>query len=74
MWVPVMDVGIMGVNVDDRHVNVRVAVLYAAVASVLVGMLMVFIMRVGVRVFLLLVCVQMPMVFSEVQPNAGSHQ
>ena len=73
MRVPVMHVGIMGVSVDHRHVNVRVAVRFAAVPRSFVGMPMVFIVRVGVRVFLLLVGVRMPMMFSEVQPNAGSH-
>ena len=74
MRVPVMHVGIVRVRMDERHMNMGVSVRLAPVPSKAVGMPMVFIMRVGVRVLLLLVCVQMPMMFSEVQPDPCGHQ
>ena len=74
MWVPVMHVGIVRVRMDQRHMNVWVGVRLAPVPSKVVGMPMVFIMRVGVRVLLLLVRVHMPVTLGEVQPDARGHQ
>lgn len=74
MLVPVMYVGTVRVSVNYRRVNVRVGVRFAAVPRKIVGMPMMFIVRVGVRVLLRLVCVQMPMMFGKVQPDTGSHQ
>lgn len=74
MRVPVMHVGIVRVRVYQRRVNVRMSVWLAPVPSKVVRMPMVFIMRVGVRVLLLLVRVQMPVALGEVQPNARGHQ
>ena len=69
-----MHVGIVRVSVDQRFMNVGVRVRFASVPGKVMGMLMVFIVRVGVRVFLALVSMQMPVTFSEVQPDSGAHQ
>ena len=69
-----MHVGIVRVSMDQWRMNVRVRVRLVSIPGKVVGMPMVFIMHVGVRVFQLLVCMQMPMMFSEVQPDACGHQ
>ena len=63
-----------GVYVYQRHVNVRVTVRFAAVPCGQVGMLVVRVVRMGVCMFLLLVCVQMTVMFAEVQPDAARHE
>ena len=74
MWVPVMRVGIVRVRVGQRRMNVWVGVRLASVPGKVVGVTMVFIMGVGMRMLALLVCMQMPMMFSEVQADASGHQ
>ena len=74
MRVPVMHIGIVRMSVDQVLMNVRMGVRFGGVPGELVRMPVVLIVRVGVRVFLWLVGVQMPMVFSEVEPDAGGHQ
>ena len=56
MWVTMMHIGIVSVVVYQRRVNMRVTVRFASVKGK-VRMLVVLIMRVGVCMFLLLVCV-----------------
>jgi len=73
MRMTVVHVRIVGVNVGQRHVHVRVSMWFGAVPSRRMGMLVVRIMRVGVRMFLLFVCVQVPVVLGEVQPDPGPH-
>lgn len=74
MGMPMMHVGIVSVNVDQRQVNVRVTVRFPAVPSSRVGMLVVRIVRMCVRMFLLLVCVQMTVMFGKVKPDAARHE
>ena len=74
MRVPMMHVGIVRMSVRQWHVNVRVTVRRVAVPIGRVGMLVVLIMRMGVCVFLLLVCVQVIVMFSKVQPDAACHE
>ena len=54
-------VGIVRVNVGQRRVNMSMNVRFLAVPGEVVGVLMVVVVRVGVRMLLQLVLVQMPM-------------
>lgn len=69
-----MHVRIVCMRVHQRRMDVWVTVRFAAVPSSLVGVLMVFVMRVDVCVLLLLVCVQMTVMFGEMQPDTARHE
>ena len=74
MWVSMMHVGIVRVSMDQWRMNVRVRVRLVSIPGKVVGMPMVFIVRMCVRVFLALVSMQMRVMFSKVQPDPGAHQ
>ena len=67
-------VRIVRVNVGERRVDVRMDVRFLAVPGEVVGVLMMVIVRVGVRMFLQLVLVPVSMALCQVQPDAGSHE
>ena len=67
-------VRIVRVNVGERRVNVRMDVRFLAVPGEVVGVLMMVIVRVGVRMFLQLVLVPVSMALCQVQPDARSHE
>ena len=68
-----MQVGIVGMSVDQLLMNVQVGVRFAAVPGGVVEVPMVFVVHVSVCMLLLLMGMQMAMMFREVQPDAGSH-
>lgn len=70
---PVMQIGIVRVRMDQRGVNVGVGVRLASI-PIVVRVLMVLIVCMGVAVRLLLVRMPMGVAFGEVQPNARCHQ
>ena len=58
----------------QRLMDVHVGVRFVAIPGNVMGMPMVRIVRMGVCMFLLPVCVQMTVMFSEVRPDASRHQ
>ena len=71
---PVVDVGVVRMGVDQRLMHMRVGVWFAPVPREIVRMLMVLIVRMGMRVFLSPVSVQVRMVLGDVQPDSHGHQ
>ena len=69
-----MHVGIVRVSMDHRLVDVRVGMRYASVPGKIVRMSMVLVMRMGMCVLLLVMCMHMRMMFGKVQPDARGHQ
>ena len=77
MAMPMMYVRVMRVAMADGQVAVRVAVRFAAIPVEVVLVLVVrivWIVPVAVRVLGFFVCVRMLVSFSQVQPDADSHQ
>lgn len=72
--VAVMHVGIVCVGVDQWQVTVRVGVRFATIPRGIVGMPVVLIVRMGMRVYLQLVRVQVSVMLGEVQPYPCGHQ
>ena len=71
---PVVDVGVVRMGVDQRLMDMRVGMWFAPVPREIVRMLMVLIVGMGMRVFLSVVSVQVGMVLSDVQPDSHGHQ
>jgi hypothetical protein len=74
MLVAVVGVRVVGMAVPDRYVHVRMAMRLARRAARLMGVLMVFVMDVGMRVLECLVIVTMIMALGEMQPHANARQ
>jgi len=72
--VAVVQVREVGMAVTDRCVDVRVTVRLARRGAWFVGMLMVFVMDVGMRVFECLVLVLVIVALGEMKPHAHPHQ
>ena len=71
---PVVNVGVVRMGVDQRLMDMRVGVRFAPVPREIVRMLMVLIVEMRMRVFLSVVSVQVGMVLSDVQPDSHCHQ
>ena len=67
-------VGIVGMCMHQRCMNVLVSVRLAAVPREIVRMPVMLVVRMGMRVFLLLVRVQMPVLLGKVEPDTRCHQ
>jgi len=74
MWVPMMQVRGVRVSMDQSRMEVRVDVRFASIPVKIVRMLMVFVVRMGVRMLLRLVHMSMSVTFGDVQPDARGHQ
>ena len=74
MRMPVMHVGLVRMRVHHRRMDVDMRVWLATVPGKIVCVPMVFVMRVGVRVLLGFVRVQMPVSLGHMQPYADRHQ
>ena len=73
MPVPMMDVWVMCVPVRDSRVQVWVRMRLNAIPRKIVHVLMVLVMRMGVRVFNVFVGMLMFVPFGEMQPNTEPH-
>jgi len=71
---PMMDVREVVVRVYQRLVHMTVRVWLAAVPLEVMRVLMVYIMRMHVRVLVPLVPMRMSMPFRNVEPNTATHQ
>ena len=74
MPVPMMDVGVMHVFMNHGFVLVWVRMGLNSVPCKIVHVLMVLVMRMGVRVFNVFVGMLMFVPFGEMQPNTETHQ
>jgi hypothetical protein len=71
---PVVDVGVMRMGVDQRGMHVCVGVGFATIPREIVIVAVVLVMGMSVAVFLVLIGVQMTMLLGDVQPHPQRHQ